>query len=171
MPNLSIQNFLPQAIRYLQEAQPDGIPDWHADQTFEVTPLAQGEYNLNFLVHQSKTQWVLRVNSRSEIGLSNAEQITYEFQTLKLLAPIDVAPQPYFVDASLTHLPHGVLGMAYCPGDFLDYQRDLGPAARLMARYHQLVSSRSAEPPPPGGTPPDPNLQPLPANGGGLFEF
>ncbi len=54
MPNLSIQNFLPQAIRYLQEAQPDGIPDWHADQTFEVTPLAQGEYNLNFLVQQGK---------------------------------------------------------------------------------------------------------------------
>ncbi len=52
---------------------------------------------------------------------------------------LTLLPQPYFVDASLTHLPHGVLGMAYCPGDFLDYQRDLGPAARLMARYHQLA--------------------------------
>ncbi|QRN83270.1 aminoglycoside phosphotransferase family protein [Chloroflexota bacterium] len=139
MPNLSIQEFLPQAIRYLQEAQPEGIPDWGADQPFEVSPLAQGEYNLNFLVRQGKTQWVLRVNSRSEIGLSNAEQISYEYQTLKLLAPINVAPQPYFVDASLTHLPHGVLGMAYCSGDFLVYQRDLVPAARLMARYHQLA--------------------------------
>ncbi|MBG0788143.1 MAG: aminoglycoside phosphotransferase family protein [Anaerolineaceae bacterium] len=138
MPNLSIQNFLPQAIRYLQEAQPEGIPHWRADQPYEVTPLAQGEYNLNFLVRQGETQWVLRVNSQSEIGLSIAEQILYEYRTLQLLAPIDVAPQPYFVDASLIHLPYGVLGMAYCPGGFLDYQRDLVPAARLMARYHQL---------------------------------
>lgn len=139
MPDLSIQNFLPKAVQYLQEAQPEGVPDWHAGRPFEVTPLAQGEYNLNFLVRQGETQWVLRINSRSEIGLSNAEQITYEYRTLKLLEPSGVAPQPYFVDASLSHLPHGVLGMAFCPGGFLDYQRDLVPAARLMARYHQLV--------------------------------
>ena len=141
MPDLSIQNFLPRAIQYLQEARPEGIPHWHADQPFEVVPLAQGEYNLNFLVRQGETQWVLRVNSRSEIGLSNAEQITYEYKTLELLAPIDVAPQPYFVDASLSYLPHGVLGMAFCPGEFLDYSRDLAAAARLMARYHQLTIS------------------------------
>jgi len=138
MSNLSIQNFLPKAVHYLQEAQPVGIPNWHAGQSFEVAPLAQGEYNLNFLVRQGEAQWVLRVNSRSEIGLSNAEQILYEYCTLQLLAPSGVAPQPYFVDASLNYLSHGVLGMAYFPGGFLDYQHDLGPAARLMARYHQL---------------------------------
>ena len=138
MSDLSIQSFLPQAVQYLRDAQPTGIPNWRADRPFEVTPLAQGEYNLNFLVGQGSFHWVLRVNSRSEIGLSNPGQITYEYQTLALLAPSGVAPQPYFLDASLTHLPHGVLGMAYCPGEFLDYRRDLAAAARLMARYHQL---------------------------------
>ncbi len=138
MFDLSIQTFLPQAVQYLQEAQPTGIPNWRADRPFEVTPLAQGEYNLNFLVGQGNFHWVLRVNSRSEIGLSNPDQITYEYQTLALLAPSGVAPQPYFLDASLTHLPYGVLGMAYCPGEFLDYRRDLSAAAQLMARYHQL---------------------------------
>ena len=138
MPNLSIQNTLPKAVRYLQEAQPEGIPNWHAGQPFEVAPLAQGEYNLNFLVRQGEAPWVLRINSRPEIGLSTPDQNMYEYRTLQLLAPSGVAPQPYFVDASLTHLPYGVLGMAYCPGGFLTYQRDLVPAAQLMARYHQL---------------------------------
>jgi aminoglycoside phosphotransferase (APT) family kinase protein len=138
MPNLSIQSFLPQAVQYLQDAQPAGIPNWRADQPYEVTPLAQGEYNLNFLVGQNGHHWVLRVNSRSEIGLSNAKQIRYEYRTLQLLAPSGVAPQPYFLDASLSHLPHGVLGMAYYPGEYLDYGRDLTAAAQLMARYHQL---------------------------------
>lgn len=139
MSNLSIQIFLPKAVQYLHQARPKAIPHWQHDQIFKVTPLAQGEYNLNFLVRQGNTRWVLRINSRSEIGLSNADQISYEYRTLQLLAPIDVAPQPYFVDSSLSLLPHGVLGMAYCPGDFLEYQQDLTAAARLMARYHQLA--------------------------------
>jgi len=139
MPELSIQNFLPKAIQYLQETRPEGVPHWQPDQVFSVTPLAQGEYNLNFLVRQGEFRWVLRINSRSEIGLSNADQITYEYRTLQLLAPISVAPQPYFVDSNLSHLPHGVLGMEYFPGEFLDYRRDLTAAARLMARYHQLT--------------------------------
>ena len=138
MTDLSIQKFLPHATQYLQETRPEGIPHWQPYRTFSVTPLAQGEYNLNFLVRQGNTRWVLRVNSQSEIGLSNANQIRYEYQTLQLLAPARVAPQPYFVDASLTHLPYGVLGMSYFPGEFLDYQRDLTAAARLMTRYHQL---------------------------------
>jgi aminoglycoside phosphotransferase (APT) family kinase protein len=138
MSNLSIQTFLPQAVQYLQDAQPSGIPHWRADQPFEVSPLAQGEYNLNFLVGQNGFHWVLRVNSRSEIGLSNADQISMEYETLSLLAPSGVAPQPYFLDASQTHLPHGVLGISFFPGEHLDYQRDLTAAAQLMARYHQL---------------------------------
>lgn len=138
MSKLSIQTFLPQAVQYLQDAQPTGIPHWRADRPFELSPLAQGEYNLNFLVSQGGFRWALRVNSRSEIGLTNPEQITYEYKTLALLAPSGVAPQPYFLDASLSRLPYGVLGMSYFPGEPLDYRRDLTAAARLMARYHQL---------------------------------
>lgn len=93
---------------------------------------------MNFLVHQGKISWVLRFNTGSQIGFSNAAQIAYEFNTLKLLAPADVSPQPFFLDDSLEFLPYGVLGMAYLPGEKLNYHRDLEKAAQLMAKYHQL---------------------------------
>ena len=89
------------------------------------------------------SEGVLRVNTGSQIGLTDQEQIAYEFNTLKLLAPERVSPQPYFLDNSFRFLPYGILGMAYLPGEKLDYQRDLEDAARLMARYHQLKVPKS----------------------------
>ncbi len=138
MPDLSIQSFLPQAIQYLHHAPPTGIPNWRPGDSFHVTALAQGEYNMNFLVTQQGHAWVLRVNSGSQIGLSNKEQIAYEYNTLVLLKPTGVTPDPYFLDDSFEYLPYGVLGMQYLPGERLDYRRDLVPAAQLMAKYHQL---------------------------------
>ena len=138
MPDLSIHSFLPQARDYLLQAQPSGVPGWSSGADFDIQPLGQGEYNMNFLVWQGQTAWVLRVNSGSQIALTLSEQITYEYKTLQLLAPANVAPQPYFLDASLDFLPYGVLGMSYVPGEKLDYRRDLADAARLMARYHQI---------------------------------
>jgi aminoglycoside phosphotransferase (APT) family kinase protein len=138
MPDLSIQSFLPQAIQYLRQVQPIGIPRWSTEEDYSVTALAQGEYNMNFLVTQQDHAWVLRVNTGSQIGLSNKEQIAYEYNTLVLLAPTDVTPKPYFLDDSFELLPYGVLGMQYLPGQRLDYHRDLIPAAQLMAKYHQL---------------------------------
>jgi aminoglycoside phosphotransferase (APT) family kinase protein len=138
MPDLSIQSFLPEAESYIKNAQPTGIPNWSPVQEFSIHPLGQGEYNMNFLVQQGKTVWVLRVNTGSQIGLTLAEQIAYEYKTLQLLEPADVGPKPYFLDNSLEFLPYGVLGMSYLPGEKLDYERDLTDAARLMARYHQI---------------------------------
>ena len=139
MSDLSIQTFLPQTVAYLLSARPSTIPGWDPEQDFTVEPLAQGEYNMNFLVRQGGSTWVLRINTGSQIGLSNAEQIAYEYKTLELLTPADMAPAPYFLDNSHRFLPYGVLGMAYLPGERLDYRRDLTAAARLMARYHQLA--------------------------------
>lgn len=138
MSNLSIYTFLPQARDYLLKARPAAIPDWSIEEPFAIEPLGQGEYNMNFLVKQSMNAWVLRVNTGSQIGLTIAKQIAYEYQTLELLKPTGVAPTPYFLDDSLEHLPYGVLGMAYLRGEKLDYRRDLTDAARLFARYHQL---------------------------------
>ena len=138
MPDLSIRSFLPQAKDYLQQAQPSLVPGWNPKAEFSIQPLGQGEYNMNFLIQQGKTAWVLRFNTGSQIGLTNPEQITYEYNTLKLLAPINVSPQPFFLDNSLRFLPYGVLGMAYLQGEYLDYRRDLTDAARLFTRYHQL---------------------------------
>jgi len=139
MPDLSIQSFLPNAHAYLKKARPQNIPGWSPDGEFTIKPLGQGEYNMNFLVQQKNIAWVLRFNTGSQIGLSDKEQIAYEYKTLELLEPLDVSPAPYYLDHSFRFLPFGILGMSYLPGEKLDYQHDLESAARLMARYHQLV--------------------------------
>ncbi len=138
MPQLSMKTFLPQAQAYLQQACQKGIPNWLAKAPFKISPLGQGEYNMNFLVEQSNCCWVMRVNTGSQIGLPIETQIEYEYRTLKLLSPSTVTPQPFFMDNTLEHLPYGVLGMAYLPGEKLDYRQDLEEAARVFARYHQL---------------------------------
>jgi len=137
MKDLSIHSFLPEVKPYLLQAHPQQIPGWSADKDFTVSPLAQGEYNMNYLVQQGKYAWVLRINTGSQMGFSDHEQIAYEFKTLKLLEPAGVSPVPYFLDNTLQFLPYGVLGMSYLPGGYLDYRRDLPDAARLFAKYHQ----------------------------------
>jgi len=138
MSDLSVNSFVPQARRYLEQARPRNVPKFYPNQGFSVQPLGQGEYNMNFLISQGNGSWVLRINTGSQIGLTDREQIAYEFKTLALLSPVGVSPEPYFLDNSFRFLPYGILGMAYLPGEKLDYRRDLEAAAQLMARYHQL---------------------------------
>lgn len=138
MPDLSIEGFTPQARGYIEQARPRKVPGFSPEKDYSVTPLGQGEYNMNFRVTQGDFSWVLRVNTGSQIGLTDQEQIAYEFKTLMLLAPADISPTPYFLDNSFKFLPYGILGMAYLPGEKLDYRRDLAEAAQLMARYHQI---------------------------------
>ncbi|MHA1280704.1 MAG: phosphotransferase [Candidatus Helarchaeota archaeon] len=138
MPELSIQTFLPRAREYLLQAHDVHVPDWSPEDDFSLEPLAQGEYNMNFLVKQGQTRWVLRVNTGSQINLTGASQIEYEYKTLELLEPANVTPRPYFMDNSLELLPFGVLGMEFIDGELLDYHRDLLKAAEVMAQYHQL---------------------------------
>ena len=143
MPDLSIHTFTHQAKRYLEQARPQNVTGFSPGEDFSLQPLAQGEYNMNFKVTQDGSVWVLRINTKSQIGLSGSDQIAYEYRTLVLLEPAGISPAPYFLDHSFRFLPYGVLGMAYLPGEKLDYQRDLAHAARVMARYHQLEVSDS----------------------------
>ena len=103
---------------------------------FVVTPLAQGEYNLNYLLDDGSRRLVFRVNMGSQIG--REDQIDYEYRALKLLAASGVTPQPYFVDDSRTFFDRGILIMSFLPGEPLDYRRDLDAAAGLFARIHQV---------------------------------
>ncbi len=141
LTDLSMQAFLPRAKDYLINCSLVEIPGWNPHCAFDISPLGQGEYNMNFLVRQAGSQWVMRVNTGSQIGLPIQDQIAYEFKTLVHLAASGVSPQPYFYDNTLTALPFGVLGMSYLPGETLDYHRDLENAARVFARYHQLPLS------------------------------
>ncbi|MFP4343656.1 MAG: phosphotransferase family protein [Anaerolineales bacterium] len=127
---------LPDVKAYLQRASLPGIPDWDSTAPFTTLPLAQGEYNLNYIVQQAGRRWVLRVNMGSQI--QRDDQIVYEYNALCLLAGTGVTPLPYAVDDSRELLPYGVLAMSYLPGQPLDYRRDLEDAARLFARIHTV---------------------------------
>ncbi|MDJ0856258.1 MAG: phosphotransferase [Desulfobacterales bacterium] len=103
---------------------------------FTVSPLAGGEYNLNFLLTAGNEKRVFRVNIDTQIG--RQDQVLYEYKALQLLAGSGVTPQPYFVDDSRREIDRGVSIMEFLPGRPLNYAVDRGPAADLFARIHQV---------------------------------
>ncbi len=133
---MDLATLLPAVQAYLRKGTLPNVPDWNPAQPFVVSPLAQGEYNLNYVVQQGGRRWVLRVNMGSQI--QRDDQIAYEYNALRLLAESGVTPRPYFVDDSRAHIPYGVLGMEYLPGEAFDYRRDLEAAAQLFARVHSV---------------------------------
>lgn len=120
---------------YLAARDWTGVPVL-AHGPFKVTPLARGEYNLNYLVTAGARQVVFRVNMGTQIDRD--DQIQYEFAALKLLENSGVTPVPYHVDDTRTFFDQGVGIMAYLPGRALDYTTDRDAAADLFARIHQV---------------------------------
>ncbi|WP_434510768.1 phosphotransferase [Desulfitobacterium sp. AusDCA] len=98
--------------------------------------LAQGEYNLNYLLETDSRNYVLRVNTGSQMSLAN--QIQYEYQALQLLKPSGVTPLPYYLDDLQKEIPYGLLVMEYLPGAPLNYYSDLSGAAVTFARIHSI---------------------------------
>lgn len=98
--------------------------------------LAQGEYNLNYLLETDRGCYVLRVNTASQMKLEN--QIAYEYQALQLLSKSGVTPRPYYLDDRKQEIPFGLLVMEYLPGGPLHYGWDLFKAAHTFARIHSL---------------------------------
>jgi aminoglycoside phosphotransferase (APT) family kinase protein len=145
---MNLHAFLPRVTAYLAQADLGQVPGWHTHVPPTVTPLAQGEYNMNYRVQQGDRTWVFRVNIGTQIDPVDASQdgdtfnqILYEYRALQLLASTGVTPRPFYVDTegivdSATGETYGVLLMAYLPGESLDYRRDLTKAARLFARVH-----------------------------------
>ena len=64
---------------YLQQQRWDEVP-LMTGRSFTVAPLAQGEYNLNYLLQSPETTLVFRVNIGTQIGRD--DQIVYEYKTL-----------------------------------------------------------------------------------------
>jgi aminoglycoside phosphotransferase (APT) family kinase protein len=133
----SMQDMLPAVKAYVDRRDWADVPAMHG-RWFTVAPLAQGEYNLNYLLTagSNDAQFVFRVNIGTQIDRPN--QIEYEYRALKLLENSGVTPRPFFVDSRQEMLGRGVLIMEYLPGDPLDYTRDLESAARLFAIVHQI---------------------------------
>jgi len=133
---MDLQSYTPRAEAYLSSADLRAVPGWRPGDPFALEPLAQGEYNMNYLLRQGPRTWVLRVNTASQIARD--DQILYEYRALKLLEPSGVTPRAYYVDPRYDCPAHGSLIMEYLPGESLDYRRDTADAARLFACVHSL---------------------------------
>ena len=133
---MDLDTLLPDVERYVSGGALRSVPNLSAQQPLRVQPLAQGEYNLNYVLQQGDRRWVLRVNIGSQI--EREDQILYEYRALRLLRQSGVTPRPFYVDDSRRHLDYGLLVMEYLPGESLDYRRDLEATARLFARVHTV---------------------------------
>lgn len=100
--------------------------------------LAQGEYNRNYVFTHpvSRKKLVLRVNFGSQMHLE--DQITYEYQALKLLEDSGRTPRVLYVDGSLKHISQGIMVMEYLPGHAMDYEKELFYGAGCLADIHSV---------------------------------
>jgi aminoglycoside phosphotransferase (APT) family kinase protein len=131
-----LNEMLPAARAYVECGDWSKVPVMRGG-PFEVSPLAQGEYNLNYLLSRGPLRLVLRVNVGTQIG--RADQVVYEYRALTLLESSGVTPRPHFVDDTRQRIDRGVLIMDFLPGEPLDYRRDTLAAAALFARIHQVA--------------------------------
>ncbi len=135
---------LPAIETYLRRPEVAGHPALELTGEWDLRFLAQGEYNINYLLRRdSGPPLVVRVNTGSQIGRPGGAQIAYEAAALRLLAPAGVAPRLHYLDATLALLPYGLLVMEHLPGGPLRYDdaAHLGAAARTLARLHQTPSA------------------------------
>ena len=130
-----LHDMIPRVRQYLQDRDWSGVPVM-CGRTFRVQALAQGEYNLNYLIGDGDVQLVFRVNMGTQIDRD--DQILYEYKALELLQGSGVTPLPYFVDDSRTFFDRGILIMSFLSGEPLNYHKDLDGAAGLFAGVHQI---------------------------------
>ena len=107
------------------------------DRPEEVSFLAAGEYNANYLVSGTGGRYVLRINHGSQLGLGE-DQIAYEYRVLQALSASGVTPQPMACHPHPEPLGGGALLMSFLPGKPLTYRRDLERAAHIFARVHTV---------------------------------
>lgn len=107
-----------------------------SDAQIECRLLAQGEYNINYRFTHPVTgkDLVLRVNTGSQMHLEN--QITYEFQALKLLDQSGRTPHPYFSEEHPKDMNYGILVMDFLEGHALQYRTEMEYAAACLADIH-----------------------------------
>ncbi|WP_125712972.1 aminoglycoside phosphotransferase family protein [Companilactobacillus kedongensis] len=109
----------------------------------DISFLAQGEYNRNFLIVDTNDQKVIfRINYGSQINVK--QQARYEYQALKILEPSRHTPEPLWLDDSESFFDHDILMEKFLPGEPLVYHRDLSRAAQIFASIHNLKLEDSA---------------------------
>jgi len=101
-----------------------------------ISFLAQGEYNINFLIESGEKKYVFRVNTDSQLQLNN--QIKYEYNALKTLQRSKVTPKVFYVDDTKNFFDYGILIMEFLEGRPLIYEKDLNKAASIFGKIHSL---------------------------------
>ncbi len=130
-----MDNIVERIAQYLKRRDVLDHLEWR--EVTKVSFLAQGEYNINYLIESARGEKaVFRLNTASQMGLPN--QIRYEYQALDRLSVSGVTPEPLYVDDSREMFKEGLLIMRFLEGNPLHYERDLEVAARLFARIHSL---------------------------------
>lgn len=100
-----------------------------------ITYLASGEYHINLLITCEDTSIVLRINTKSQMGLKR--QIAYEYHALQQLCCTHRTPKPYeLYEAGRDKAPFDCLTMEYLPGKPLDYRKHLSYATQILAEIH-----------------------------------
>ncbi len=130
------KEYLDKVNAYLVAQDWQDVPQM-AGSHFSVSPLARGEYNLNYNLKTEHRHLVFRVNMGSQ--LERDDQILYEFNTLKLLENSRVTPRGYFVDNSKTLIDCGISIIEFLEGEHLDYHQDIESAAATFARVHSVA--------------------------------
>lgn len=105
-------------------------------ENFIVKFLAQGEYNVNFILKGANEKYVFRLNTKSQLNLKN--QIKYEYEALKSLEISGVTPKVYFLDSSKKYFEYGILIMEFLNGRPLKYKEDLQTAAKIFSTIHSI---------------------------------
>ena len=126
------------AVRLYLEDLPSGTlpPDAKPE---DASFLARGEYSLNYRMRGGcGPDLVARLVTGTQMGLPLGEQALYEHAALGLIAPSNVTPRPRLVDPDPEGLPYPLILEEFLPGRPLDYSTDLVPAARCIARIHEL---------------------------------
>ncbi|NLK66404.1 MAG: DUF2064 domain-containing protein [Campylobacteraceae bacterium] len=100
----------------------------------EISHLASGEYNSNFIFKDGSKKRIFRVNHASQMELD--EQISYEYKALKILESSGVTPKVYKLFEKSPYLPNGALTMEFLKGKSLDYKKDMKKAAFILAKIH-----------------------------------
>jgi len=103
---------------------------------FEVKFLAQGEYNINFIIDDNSKKYVFRVNTKSQLEIEN--QIKYEYDALKKLEVSKVTPKAYYLDDTKSYFDYGILIMEFLNGRPLEYNKDMSKAGKIFANIHSL---------------------------------
>src|SRR5437762_11121992 len=130
------ESLQPRVLGYLEHPDRRAMLGFGADYPLEIGILAQGEYNLNYLVSGGDRRVVARVNTGTQIGAG--DQIGYEYRALEFLRPAGIAPHPYLLDNSGAEIPYGFLVEQFFPGRPLDYATEVPLAARTIAALHTL---------------------------------